>query len=328
MLQQGAWTFRYSLEGFLKRLFHVSAGPRTESELVEAVLGEWAGEDEKSRETIPDRVRASLRAKFGAFIQLDDGRFALKTSVGDELQDLAYEFLKQSGCPQKNGEFFRHLQTVTGRGRGELMSRLDLDSDPRFARLEGGEWLLTEWELANEAIANLMIELGQRRASREDLLALIEDDGSNIVRIFHPELDPRFALVDNLVECLLVEAEAAATATTEQTHTEQTELDKPEKETEESQMNATATFETTTTNDTIANVTTSQLVDFVLSQLTQASTELQHRNLEIPNEVMALFNNEDLEGIQALMSQRKRIESLASDLQALVTKWKEDGGEL
>lgn len=335
MLQQGAWTFRYSLEGYLKRLFYVSQRSQTESELVEAVLCEWAGEDEKSRETIPDRVRASLRAKNGAFHLQEDERFVLRTGPSDELQDRAYQFLKETGCPQTNGEILRHLQQATGRARGDLMSRVDLDSDPRFARLEGGEWLLTEWELANEAIALLMVELGQRRASREDLLALIADEteGKTDNRIFHPELDPRFALVDDVVECLLVEAEAAPTAerTAALMDKPEEELEEePEKETEEAHMNATATTETATIleqNQSISNVATNQLVDAVLTQLTQAAQELHVRNQEIPNEVLSLFNAEDLQGIQHLMSQRKRIETLALDLQALVTKWKEDAGE-
>ena len=310
MLQQGAWTFRYSLEGFLKRALFAAETPLAEQELIEAVLCNWAGSDEKSRETLPDRVRAALRARSGAFRPEGEERWTLRDAQGDELHGGAYAFLKDTGAPQKQGDILRHLQTATGRGRGELMSRLDLEADQRFVRLETGEWLLTEWELINDAVAALMVESEQRRASLQDLLDLF---GAEQGQQFLPELDPRFAVVENQVECLLVESLAAATAP--HTYVE---------ESEEKTMNATATEVQQDEQET--KVPTHALVDMVLAQLTITAKELQSRNGEIPTEVMALFNQEDLKGIEALMLQRKRLEALAEDLQGLVRKWTE--GEL
>jgi hypothetical protein len=316
MLQQGAWTFRYSLEGFLKRVLRIATGPMSEAELVEAVHSEWAVQSEKSLDTIPDRVRAALLSRNGCFRKLDDERYALREHSGDDLSERAYEFLKQVGHPQKQGEILRHLQQSTGRNRGELMSRVDLDSDPRFARLEAGEYLLTEWELVHDAIADLMAELGQRRADRQDLLALVSEDG-----VFYPELDPRFAVAGDSVECLLVEPEAAATA-------ERLDEVAVEKETEESPMNALETMATVETNtEEKVQIPTEKLVDLVLEQLTQAASELATRNQGLPTEVLTLFNLEDLKGIESLMQQRKRIGALAEDLQALVAKWQEEQSE-
>ena len=188
------------------------------------------------------------------------------------------------------------------------MSRLDLEADQRFARLETGEWLLTEWELINDAVATLMVESEQRRASRQDLLDLF---GAEQGQQFLPELDPRFAVVGDQVECLLVESFAAATAP--HTYLE---------ESEEKTMNATEVeFQQQEQQET--KVPTHALVDMVLAQLTITAKELQTRNQEIPTEVMALFNEEDLKGIEALMLQRKRLEALTEDLQGLVRKWTE-----
>ncbi|KEO84452.1 hypothetical protein [Tumebacillus flagellatus] len=349
MLQQGAWTFRYSLEGFLKRVLRVAAGPMSESELVDAVQSQWAGLGEKSLDSIPDRVRAALQSRNRSFLKLEDERYELRNAAEDELGERAYEFLKESGRPEKQGEILRHLQQSTGRNRGELMSRVDLDSDPRFARLESGEYLLTEWDLIHDAVAELMVELGSRRAQRTDLLELVNADG-----IFCPELDPRFAVAGEIVECLLVEPEAAATAEllTEaapaqpeaepETQPLDTELDtehetdhvtehETDLETEESSMNALeTTVETTvetTTDETQPAVPTDKLVDVVLQQLTQAAEQLTSRNQELPNEVLSLFNLEDLKGIESLMQQRKRIGALAEDLSALVAKWREEQAE-
>lgn len=316
MLQQGAWTFRYSLEGFLKRVLRIATSPMSETELVEAVHSEWTVHSEKSLDSIPDRVRAALQSRNGSFRKLDDERYALREHASDELSERAYQFLKESGRPQKQGEILRHLQQSTGRNRGELMSRVDLDSDPRFARLEAGEYLLTEWELVHDAVANLMAELGQRRADRQDLLALVNEDG-----IFYPELDPRFAVAGDSVECLLVEPEAAATA-------ELLEQVVVENETEESLMNTLETMTAAETNtEEKVQIPTEKLVDLVLEQLTQAASELATRNQELPNEVLTFFNLDDLKGIETLMQQRKRIGALAEDLKSLVAKWQEEQSE-
>jgi hypothetical protein len=321
MLHQGAWTFRYSLEGFLKRVLRIAAGPMSETELVEAVRSGWAGPSEKSLDSIPDRVRAALQSRNGSFRKLDDERYALREHAGDDLSERAYEFLKESGRPEKQGEILRHLQQSTGRNRGELMSRVDLDSDPRFARLESGEYLLTEWELVHDAVADLMAELSQRRADRQDLLDLVGGDGK-----FYPELDPRFAVAGDTVECLLVEPEAAATA--ELLEEPSVEATTGTNETEESLMNALETMATVDTNtEEKVQVPTDQLVDLVLEQLTQAASELASRNQGLPNEVLTLFNLDDLKGIESLMQQRKRIGALAEDLQALVAKWREEQSE-
>lgn len=332
MLQQSAWTFRYSLEGFLKRVLHKAAGPQSESELIESVLADWAGEDEKSRESIPARVRASLQARNGAFQKQEQDRYVLRTQKTDDLCDRAYRYLQETGVPKKHGDILRHLQQVTGRGRGDLMSRVDLDNDPRFVRLEGGEWLLTEWELVHDAIVNLMVDLGQRRAGREDLLTLIaeEDELRGKHFIFQPELDPRFAVVGDQVDCLLLESEA--TASVEKTDNMEEE---PTTETEERQMNdittafenaeVAATAEAVETVETTENrVSTSEFVDNALLQLAGICADVQRRNEEVPNEVVTLFNLEDIEGIQSLMLQRKRIAALAEDLQAFIAKWSDE----
>ncbi|HEU4965277.1 MAG TPA: hypothetical protein VFV52_15720 [Bacilli bacterium] len=328
MLQQGTWTFRYSLSGFLKRALFVAQAPCSEEELVAAVMEKWAGPDEQAPDAIAGRVRASLTMAGGAFAAVEEDKFTLRQTGGEELLDLAHEFLRDTLRPQKNGEILRYLQQATGRGRGELMSRVDLDSDPRFARLEGGEWLLTAWEPANEAIVQLMVEMGQRRADRADLLGLIEEEAPFLGKqiIFHPELDPRFAVIGEQVDCLLVEDEAAAT-------TEAPEEATLANQTEGSTMNETASMETEVTESNeatatdascIAGIPTSQLVDAVLAQLNKAAGELGERNEQLPNEVLTLFNSDDLQGIEKLMLQRKRIAALAEDLQAVVAKWSDE----
>ncbi|ASS75133.1 hypothetical protein CIG75_09170 [Tumebacillus algifaecis] len=311
MLQQSSWTFRYSLEGFLKRVLHCAPCPLTAEGLVETVLSDWAG-PEQSRESIAARVRASLEATNGAFASVGNDKFTLRQTAGDDLQNHAYHFLKKTKRPQKQGDILRHLQQVTGRGRGELMSRVDLDCDPRFARLDGGEWLLTEWQPANDKIVQMMQARGIRRADSVDLLELVNEEAEQEYHIFYPEYDPRFALVGTVVECLLVELEAAATAEDTGMKTEEDNMTTTEQ--------ATVTSQATETTD-LSAISTHQLVATVLKQLTDVSNELKQRNQDIPNEVLTLFNSEDLAGIEVLMGERKRVGALADDLALFVSKW-------
>ncbi len=312
MLQQGSGALRYSLEGFLKRVLHCAPCPLTEEGLVEAVLSDWAGPDQ-ARESISARVRASLQATNGAFTSVAEDKYMLRHAVGDDLQNLSYQYLTETGQPQKLGDILRYLQKVTGRGRGELMSRVDLDCDPRFVRMDGGEWLLTEWEPVNDHLARLMVERGQRRGELSSLLALLgEEQDTHQYQIFYPEYDPRFTVNGDVVECLLVEREVAVASNLD-TNLEEEKVE--ELKTEQTLM--------TQKLDELASVPTPQLVAAALQHLSLLSAALQERNQAIPNEVLTLFNSEDLAGIESLMGERKRVGALADDLASFVTKWSE-----
>jgi len=254
-MEQVAWTFRYSLEGFLKRTLFVAQTPREEAALVEAVLASWARPDEVARETLPERVRAALQAKTSAFRQTEEGEWQMRLPSEDDLQLRALRYLQETGTPQKQGDILRHLQAATGRGRGELMSRLDLDSDPRFARLEMGEWVLTEWELPTHM--------------NEVAAATMMNDETEV-----PNMS-ELATVDTLKEIAADNAKLPV----------------------------------------------AKMIEGVLTLVNQMATDLSARNRGLADEVVSLFDSEDLDGIKVLMGERKRLEALSVDLEALVAKW-------
>ncbi|MBE3551290.1 MAG: hypothetical protein IMX06_00220 [Kyrpidia tusciae] len=142
MADKAALSYRYSIEGSLKRALFLAGHPLTMSELAAAVKA--LGRSELSDEDLQARLQAALTTAAGAF-EYEDGAWRLRKNGGSELGDLALQFLRQAGHPMKFGDILRHLQSVTRRSRGELMSRVDLDGDPRFARLDSGEWVLTDW---------------------------------------------------------------------------------------------------------------------------------------------------------------------------------------
>ncbi|GAX90602.1 hypothetical protein [Effusibacillus lacus] len=146
MLQQTLWSFRYSLEGALKRILYLSHSPLAVEDL-EAVLAKGdLFHEQKSRESLRVRINKALNAPHGAFSFVESG-WTLRQTECDALHDEIFALVSQNRRPIKQGEILRILQQRTQRSKGELMSRVDLESDWRFARLEEGDWVLTEWNL-------------------------------------------------------------------------------------------------------------------------------------------------------------------------------------
>lgn len=172
MLQRTSSPLRYSLEGFLKRLLYVHGGPMKEADIIQSVKDHWFTDGEKSKEKITERVQKILST--GPFAQKEGG-YVLQEAIHDEWHDIAYQFLAQGNMPQKQGEILRYLQQMTKRSRGELMSRIDFDADGRFARLESGEWVLTEWQLINDEEEQIVMKEmeGQPMNGNQDLVTTI-----------------------------------------------------------------------------------------------------------------------------------------------------------
>ncbi|MDI3256210.1 MAG: hypothetical protein QJR01_00530 [Kyrpidia sp.] len=142
MSDTAARSYQYSIEGSVKRVLFLAGRPMTVGELSEAVKA--LGRNDLSEEDLRGRLEAALTTGTGAF-ECVEGAWRLRRGTQSELNDLAHDYLQQAGRPMKFGDILRHLQTMTHRSRGELMSRVDLDGDWRFARLASGEWVLTGW---------------------------------------------------------------------------------------------------------------------------------------------------------------------------------------
>lgn len=145
LLDQMVWGLRYSLEGALKRLLYTNTRPLSEEELAATLSQDYLTPKQRSKEPLRMRIHQALTAPHGAFAQSGQG-FTLRKTEEDPLHEEVYR-LFQNKVPLKQGEILRLLQQRTNRSKGELMSRIDLERDWRFARLEEGDWVLTEWDL-------------------------------------------------------------------------------------------------------------------------------------------------------------------------------------
>ncbi|WP_018130398.1 hypothetical protein [Effusibacillus pohliae] len=230
MLQQAIGLLRYSLEGALKRILYVQRRPLSEAELEAALAQESSFCEQWSREPLRVRMRKALQAPHGAFVQKNQ-LWTLREAESDEVHNEIYALFSQSRVPMKQGEILRILQQRTQRSKGELMSRVNLESDWRFARLEEGEWVLTEWDL-------------------ETLYQSVETGK------------------------------------------------------EERKMNQHT-----------------DLIDLIAAEMEGFKAQLQQRVQEIPREVVEKFNLEDLQAIEHLMAEKKRIAGFLGDLEQLLDKW-------
>lgn len=230
MLDQMMWGLRYSLEGALKRILYVHARPLSEEELEAELSQDYLIPEQRSNESLRTRIHKALTSPHGAFVPAGQG-WTLRKAEEDPLHEEVY-LLFQKCVPLKQGEILRLLQHRMHRSKGELMSRIDLERDWRFARLEEGDWVLTEWDLHT-------IWKAANEPAREEVV-----------------------------------------------------------------MNGQ-----------------SDIVSAIIAELEANIVKLQAREQEIPQDVIRKFESEDLQSIQKLMEERKRVVSMAEDLKALATKW-------
>ncbi|BCJ85345.1 hypothetical protein [Effusibacillus dendaii] len=220
---------RYSLEGALKRIFYLRRSSLSIEELETILMDEYSFRESRSKESLRIRLQKSLQAQHGPFVS-DGDRWRLREVDADALHQEIYDLFQQSKQPMKQGELLRMLQQRMNRSKGELMSKVDLQRDWRFARLEEGEWVLTEWDLDT--------------------------------------------------------------------------VDVPKKGKEETKVSQT--------ND---------IVELVTHELEGYLDQLAQREQEIPQEVIRMFDLEDLSSIERLMQEKRRISSFASDLREMIAKW-------
>lgn len=226
------WGLRYSLEGALKRILFANVYPLSEEELEAALSPDYEFPEQRSKEPLRIRIHKALTAPHGAFVQSAQG-FTLRKAEEDPLHEEVYR-LFQNKIPLKQGEILRQLQQITNRSKGELMSRIDLGRDWRFARLEEGDWVLTEWDLYTAGDA--AVERTEEESAMNDQMDIVHD---------------------------------------------------------------------------------------IITELEGYISKLQGREQEIPQEVIRKFESEDLQSIQKLMNERKRVVGMVNDLKTLATKWNE-----
>lgn len=174
MQNQLQMTFSYSLEGALKRILFESPGSLSENEIVSNVETNYSIGEIRAKEPVRARIHKALTAPHSPFVE-DNGGWQLGSANGEPLHDVTYQLFRELQHPLKQGEILRLLQQRTHRSKGDLMSRVNLESDWRFARLEEGDWVLTEWDMTGSRQTSAA-ENSQLSAPKEEISSMKSND--------------------------------------------------------------------------------------------------------------------------------------------------------
>lgn len=137
---------RYTLEGYIKRILYDAGRPISETELTQNIIS-CLGAPDSELDEIQVRVHKALTRPNAPFL-VENGSWAVNFNLEkNQLNNRAVESLVLASAPQSYGRILEYIGLTTKRSRGDLMSQIDLDGDPRFCRLEDGQWVLTEWVL-------------------------------------------------------------------------------------------------------------------------------------------------------------------------------------
>jgi len=238
-----------------------------------------------------------------------------------QLFDLAFRYLREARTPKLLNQIAAELRRHTQFGMNQIMRMLQLEKDPRFVQVQGDErWLLAEWSIANDQVYDFCQNKGITRVSMRSLVYFMEQDvqvGSESV--FLPELDDRFR-VEGVSLYIMLESreteeqlafqEIAAAVREEERKTAaqagHVEDDKREEEglKEELKMNSVQVQ--------------SQTIQEVRQLLQDAVSRLEARNREMAQEVVAHFQQNNLQAIEVLMKEKNKHEQIATGIRQLL----------
>jgi len=290
----------YTLQSFLKRFLIGQDKQLTVNELTHLL--------QKFEHEINDTYSMSVDELIANTIYRSDSPFAIDTTeiislevFPRKINDIAYEFLLQTGKPQSLERIIKHVTKKTKVQQEQILRQLYLEKDIRFVQIEGNaRWILTEWEICNDQLYQILLE---RNISDTNITHIYQLISTQIQRkdeprrVWMPEQDTRFTVLDN-GKVILV-------------------LNKHEEATNMELHNTTNREQHNTTNMEQHNI-----FEKAINHLEQAIELLKHRNDKMSNEVLQYFNANDLDAIHSLMEEKQTNLEFQQDLMNTLEKWK------
>jgi hypothetical protein len=210
-----------------------------------------------------------------------------------KVNDIAYEFLLQTGKPQSLDRIIKHITKKTKAQQEQVLRQLYLDKDVRFVQIEGNDrWILTEWEICNDHLYQILLERNITETNLTHIYQLISTQiqrKDEPRRVWMPEQDTRFEVSDNGKVILVL-----------QKHEEVTNME----------LNNTT------------NIEQHNIFEKVITHLEQATELLKQRNNQMSDEVVQYFNANNLDAIHLLMEEKQANQDFQQDLMNMFEKWK------
>lgn len=287
-----------------------------------------AGERSLAREEIAHRLQAMFGVEDSAadsFIQLSLDRPSSPLREGSSravieyvqesqpLSQHAWKILQDSGSPLTEEQILRKLRSLNLVSWSFSFDRLGLLGDHRFSQLNDGRWIISEWEIVNDDI----FELIQRKETKElpikDVPYIMQMSKGLSKRkgLFLPELDSRFEISEDKIYL----HESSVTVMENETI--------PSSDSHILDINQTTIMEVAAAmnQETLELVQEKQektVVDQVVEDLMGALIKLEKRSAEMKEEVLSHFTANNLDAIKSLMSEKEKNERVLLKIKDIV----------
>lgn len=287
-----------------------------------------AGERSLSREEISHRLHTAFGvedSQADSFVQLAldqpsspfrEGSSRAVIEYVQESQPLsqhAWKILQDSASPLTEEQILRKLRSLNLVSWSFSFDRLGLLGDHRFSQLSDGRWIISEWEIVNDDIFELILRKVPQELLVKDVPYIIQMSIGISKRkgLFLPELDSRFKISEDKI--YLHEATAAVVENGTSLPSDSHNLD----------MNHTTLMEVAAAmnQETLELVQEKQektVVDQVVEDLMGALIKLEKRSTEMKEEVLSHFTANNLDAIKSLMSEKEKNERVLLKIKDIV----------
>lgn len=228
-----------------------------------------------------------------------------------QLYDLAYRFLRDTQSPKKVEQIVAELRRQTQFGWNQILRLLQLEKDPRFVQYQGdSRWFLAEWTLANDEVYAFCQKNGITQVTSRSLIHFLEHEvGIATDAAFLPGLDDRFQIDGDTLYIMVMNEESevelfvqeVAAATAVPIAPEETEHQE-EQHQEQEEMKE---------DYTMNNIQNQHVLQEVQQLLEQAISKLETRHIEMSQEVVAHFQQSNMQAIEVLMKEKHKNEQIA-----------------
>lgn len=232
-----------------------------------------------------------------------------------QLYDLAYRFLRETQTPKKVEQIVAELRRQTQFGWNQILRLLQLEKDPRFVQYQGdSRWFLAEWTLANDEVYAFCQKNGITQVTSRSLIHFLEHEvGIAADAAFLPGLDDRFQIDGDTLYIMVMNEESevelfvhevAAAAAADTIAPEVTEQTEHQEEQHQEQEEMKEDF-------TMNNIQNQHVLQEVQQLLEQAMSKLETRHIEMSQEVVAHFQQSNMQAIEVLMKEKHKNEQIA-----------------
>lgn len=240
-----------------------------------------------------------------------------------QLHDLAHRFLRDAQMPKAMEQIVAELRRLTQFGWSQIQRLLQLEKDPRFVQYQGdSRWFLAEWTLANDQVYTFCMDNGITQISSRSLVHFLEQE----VRIaadaaFLPMLDDRFRIEGETLYIIArsdepkeesAQQQIAVTVASETITQTEEESEEIVSEMEEAVQLLEEQPEPLHTKEeiTMNAVQNKNVLEEVKQLLEMAISQLETRSQEMSQEVVAHFQQSNMQAIEVLMKEKHKHEQI------------------